>query len=141
MSQQNGLEVIIVRDNPYPNGTEGHLTIQGINHAAIYTLEEPWKDNSQGISCIPKGTYHCVPHGWEENSHFHEKQCWEITNVPNRTSILIHTGNSTADTLGCILVGLSRKYYNGALKVLQSKDAMAILRKVIGNNPFELEIK
>lgn len=134
-------KVIINRDHSYPNGTEGTLIIVGQTHEKIYTLEKEWQGNANNISCIPKGKYICVPHGWEANSSFHQKQCWEIIHVPNRTGILIHTGNSTADVEGCVLVGLEREDKNGIPLVLKSRDAIAILRELIGNNEFELTLQ
>jgi len=135
------LKVIITREHSYPNGTEGNLVIVGKTHERIFTLEEPWKNNAKNISCIPKGSYHCIPHGWETHTALHQKECWEITHVPNRTGILIHTGNSTMDIEGCLLVGLQRDEKNGVPLIMHSRDAMAILRDLIGPNEFELTLQ
>lgn len=64
------------------------------------TLELPWKDNKQNISCIPKNHYEAQKH---VSPNF-GKSIW-IKNVPNRTEILIHKGNFYTDILGCVLVG------------------------------------
>lgn len=91
----------------------------------IYTLERPWHDNEPDISCIPTGTYLCVGH----DSPRHP-QTWQLINVPNRTEVLIHTGNFEKDTLGCILIGLKHDFDNS--DILQSDLALQLFRKEVG---------
>ncbi len=67
-------------------------------------LELPWRDNAHDVSCIPVGTYQ-VEWLWSE---VHGRKLYHITNVPGRGNIEIHIGNSVLDTLGCVLLGLSR---------------------------------
>lgn len=76
------------------------------NTPSFLTLEPPNLHNEKGISCIPKGTYTCkkvysriLPNGKELDITF------EILDVPNRSGILFHPGNTIDDTHGCILVG------------------------------------
>lgn len=96
------------------------------------TLELPWKDNQHGISCIPAGQYHCIPH----NSPAHPN-CWQLINVPNRDDILIHVGDFLEDTLGCILAGLQ---FDGTMLAIRSSNAaMMLLRKTLPLE-FDLEI-
>jgi hypothetical protein len=102
----------------------------------LYTLEDSWRDNRKGVSCIPAGTYKCIPHGWEPESPVKMKQTWEITDVPGRSAILIHAGNRDTDTEGCVLVGLG--VCSGVLA--SSVAALDVLRKMIGPNPFTLTI-
>lgn len=64
------------------------------------TLELPWKDNRQQISCIPTGDYKVVM----RTSPKYKKH-YQVLNVPGRSYILIHTGNYYTQILGCILVG------------------------------------
>jgi hypothetical protein len=100
------------------------------------TLELPWKDNEKQISCIPIGNYKVVPRSSEKyKKHFH------ITNVPNRTWILIHFGNYFTQIRGCILTGTGFSDINkdGHLDVVNSKVALdALLEKA--PNGFELTI-
>jgi hypothetical protein len=64
------------------------------------TIELPWKDNARNISCIPEGTYKCeVIYSETKGRVIH------IKDVPNRDGILMHVGNTLAETKGCILVG------------------------------------
>lgn len=66
----------------------------------VLTLERPWAENQQNISCIPAGRYRC--------RRLHSPKfgnTYEITEVPNRTHVLFHSGNTIEDTQGCILIG------------------------------------
>src|SRR5690554_544433 len=63
-----------------------------------HVLELPWKNNARRISCIPTGRYEAIKH---RSPRF--GQSFWLLNVPNRSEILIHSGNFHTDTLGCIL--------------------------------------
>ena len=65
-----------------------------------FTLELPWRDNHPNESCVPDGSYRLVR---VVSTQHGETVC--ITNVPNRTGILVHCGNKCLDTKGCVLVG------------------------------------
>ena len=64
------------------------------------TLELPWKNNEQRVSCFPDGKYKC-------KKRYSKKYSWHIhiLNVPNRTFILIHAANFVRQLLGCVAVG------------------------------------
>ena len=79
-------------------GTYGVLI--GPKGPFVVTLELPWEENASRISCIPQGVYVCKR---VMSPKFGDT--FEVTGVPNRSAILFHGGNSTADTLGCILTG------------------------------------
>lgn len=116
-------------------GTLGMLKGPGI--PTLFTLEEPWKNNQRRISCIPAGTYQCVPHAWgADRDKFHFKQVWRLEKVPGRIGVLIHAGNSLKDTEGCILVG---RVASG-MGLGESRNAIADLRKAIGEKSFTLVI-
>ncbi|MBR2691766.1 MAG: hypothetical protein IKE42_28255 [Aquamicrobium sp.] len=103
----------------------------------IWTLEDAWKGNARGISCIPAGRYECVPHGWEEGSQVRFKRVWRLLGTEPREAILIHAGNSHEDTEGCILVG---RGITGSF-LTNSVSALDVLRRKIGRNRFFLEIE
>jgi hypothetical protein len=67
------------------------------------TMELPHRGNAQCISHIPSGTYKAAA---QENPRFG----WHIrlADVPDRTGVLLHVGNSIEQTDGCILVGTDR---------------------------------
>lgn len=113
----------------------------------FFTLEEPWKGNAQGISAIPKGTYTVVPHNWgPPYSGQKQKDCYGLLDVPGRSGVCIHSGNTVLDIEGCILVGLSKgklKCKDGVTRdaVLESKPALALLKGYMGKEPWMIEIK
>ena len=99
------------------------------------TLELPWKDNSIQISCIPTGTYKV-----ERFSSPTFDNVFHILDVPNRSGVLIHTGNTVDDIKGCILVGNQFGELKNKPAVLNSRLALDDLKKYVKDNPFELEI-
>ncbi len=120
--------------------TQGVLHIEGYPEFILHTLERPWKDNDPDTSCIPEGVYTCIPHGWEPDTAVHMKKVWEITNVPNRSAILIHPANLVSQLRGCVAAGLESGEINGLPAVLNSKAAIGELQSIIGENDFILTI-
>lgn len=126
--------ITLDRDPSGEKETMGVFRIPG--HMDMRTLEPPWKDNKHNISCVPKGTYTCIPHTGTKY-----KDVYTLKNVPDRDSILIHYGNTHFDTQGCILLGLRAGKINGDNAVLESRKAIDILRGIVGKTPFTLVIK
>ncbi|MCK5612062.1 hypothetical protein KAR91_59880 [Candidatus Pacearchaeota archaeon] len=109
-------------------GTYGTLIL---NHIPLcVTLELPWKDNEQDISCIPNGVYGCSRYTSERRG-----KVWKVHDVPNRTDILFHKGNYISEILGCILVG--RAFTSKG--IAYSRDALAELNKKLPDS-FALSI-
>lgn len=97
------------------------------NQPICVTLEEPDLDNAVGISNIPEGSY-------ETHSHQSPKfgDTWWVKDVPNRSEILIHIGNTTEDTRGCILLGLQfGKYIGNRPSIVSSRKAMQRAKQVL----------
>ena len=131
-------KAILTRISDDGRQTLGHLKlINGKKELDLVTLELPWKDNERQISCIPKGSYE-VKLRWSPKygTHYH------VLNVPNRDLILIHSGNFTKDTKGCILVGKKFADINkdGLLDVAMSRDALNEMLKFFDLDDFTLEI-
>lgn len=89
--------------------TQGSLSIDG--QPQCYTLELPNKDGLPG-SCIPQGRYRVVlapsPKFMASTDAWVLKyagQMPHLEDIPGRSLIMIHWGNSACDTEGCILVG------------------------------------
>jgi len=106
-----------------------------------FTLEREWLDNKKNVSCIPAGNYDCKPY-----SSIKYSSVTQITDVENRTKILIHAGNYYSDIEGCILLGdrfdESETMINGAknrLAVWNSKKTLKKFFDKVGRE-FELEI-
>ena len=114
--------------------TLGYL-FKGLDKIAC-TLELEWKDNQQQVSCIPTGCYKVVRR-WSEKYKHH----WHILDVPNRSYILIHSGNYHTQILGCVLVGNNHTDINGDgyRDVTSSKNTMKKLLNILPNK-FDLDI-
>jgi len=111
---------------------------------SFYSLELPWRDNDNGVSCIPPGTYICK---WIESPKHGE--CYQVMNVAGRDMIEIHSANFGGDSnkgfisqlLGCIALGNSIGILNGQLAVLNSKGAIAAFEGKQAQQDFQLTIK
>ncbi len=75
---------------------------------------------------IPTGTYPCIPHNSPKHPH-----TWEITDVPNRSEILIHNANLASQLLGCVAPGDTYGTLNGEQAVLNSVLTMDKLRNTL----------
>ena len=116
------------------DGTFGVLLDGNIPFAL--TCEREWLDNKPEISCIPTGIYFCKR---VNSPRFGDT--FEVMNVPGRTSILFHSGNTEDDSKGCILVGEEFGSVNGKTAVLSSKRGFAeFLERLKGQNEFNLRI-
>jgi hypothetical protein len=93
------------------------------------TLELPWKDNKQYVSCIPSGEYEAKLY----QSYKHGAVVL-LEGVPGRTFIEIHAGNYTSQIEGCILVGDSIKYLNRD-RILDVTNSQVTLRKLLARLP------
>ena len=78
--------------------TIGKLYVDG--EMFSYSLELPDRNNEVNRSCIPAGTYDLVKNNSPRFGHG-----YKISNVPGRSNILIHAGNTVVDTRGCVLLG------------------------------------
>ena len=122
------MNCILTRQPSTPQGTFGTLTDADSNILCV-TCEQPWNDNKVGASCIPAGTYQCIPH--DSPAH---PNTWEIAGVPGRSAILIHNGNTDTQSEGCILVGDSFGTINGMSAVLNSIATLDKLRGILPDN-------
>lgn len=123
------------------NSTLGVLSLFSSNDkllAVFSTLELPNRDNQRNISCIPAGLYTCVPRVSKKYGKH-----WLVADVPNRSLILLHHGNFSTDTQGCILVGKTFTDVNqdGFLDVSQSRLAMSELISLAGSQNLTLTIQ
>jgi len=97
-------------------------------------MERPWLDNLKAKSCIPAGTYYCE----KVNSPKFGK-VYGLKDVPDRSHILIHAGNTPKDSIGCILLGKTTS--GTTMFVGNSKMALAEFHNLLNNEPFTLVIK
>lgn len=122
------MKLTLKRNFKGPDYTIGKLYIDG--HYFCDTLEDTVrKVKIAGKTAIPAGTYKVK----KTMSPRFQKILPEILNVPNFTGVRIHSGNTAADTDGCLLLGLNK----AKGQVLYSKDAMAFF---MDRTPDEFEI-
>ncbi|MVO95070.1 DUF5675 family protein [Rhizobium leguminosarum] len=114
-------------------------TLTGLSRT-LYTLEEAWRENKPKVSCVPAGSYRCIPHGWGAGTKVSKPRTWELVGVPDRSAVLIHVGNTTKDTEGCILAGMGLMVTQLLSSVSDSRIAIELMRWEIGQNEFMLTI-
>lgn len=100
------------------------------------TLELPWLDNANNISCVPNGDYIMVK---EEHSPKHKYPHFRILAVPGRRGILVHWLTYVSDLLGCIGVGSAHKDLNkdGIPDIIDSR---ITLDKLYKTHPNEIHL-
>ena len=89
------MELELVRTY-FPNGTNGEILHNKVS--VCYSIELPWHNNQNKISCIPEGRY-------ELTKRFSQRfgQHLLVNNVVNRDYILIHAFNEALkESKGCI---------------------------------------
>ena len=88
----------LVRLEESKQGTLGILKID--KQIFCCTLEPPDRLNERNRSNIDPQQYVCTP--YVSSTH---GETWKVENVPGRSGILFHKGNSVRHTSGCILLG------------------------------------
>ena len=143
------LDLFMVRDLRESYCTLGVLTVR---EHKLHTMERAWIPNPDGgrsgkrfESCVSDGTYKLEPHRSEKYP-----VAWALVNpaldvvhypadvqkgreLQVRQTILIHPANFWHDLLGCIGPGRSRVKANGEWMVQSSRDAINLLKTVIGS--------
>jgi dynactin complex subunit len=81
--------------------TIGKMYVDGVYEC--YTLEDVVRNGTKvlGKTAIPTGEYKLII----DASVRFKQDMPHILNVPNFTGVRIHSGNTSADTDGCILLG------------------------------------
>ena len=120
------VNLLIIRETFTDKSTIGNLYLDG--EWLCDTLELPWKDNQRSISCIPDGQYK-VRLRTARESATRDYLHLLIQDVPNRDYILVHIGNKSSDSRGCVLVGIGTEQDF----VKNSRLAMELLMKEILN--------
>jgi len=119
------MEILVQRESSTLQSTPGTLSVDGFFEC--FTLEDVvrevlgrpvamWKVVNQ--TAIPVGTYQVTI----DFSNRFQRPMPHILNVSGFDGIRIHSGNTSADTEGCILLGKQR---NGPDDITESRDAFA----------------
>ena len=107
ISKPNHINLLILRDTFTEESTIGELFVDGERFCD--TLELPYKDNQRSVSCIPTGEYK-VRMRYPRESATRDYLHLLVKEVPNRDYILIHRGNKSSHSKGCILVGMTSQH-------------------------------
>lgn len=141
------MDIQVIRYRRTEESTQGIMFLDG--EFFCYTIEKPWKNNEKSVSCIPPDTYKLdfrrdvTPLTSEYRGRFK----WfdyhlEVKDVPGRTGIYIHVGNSEKDVLGCLAVGKQASDDYVGNSVLVFKDLYSKLSDVINSGEsISLEIR
>lgn len=128
--------------------TLGALITGETSDSQVFTcrsLELPWLDNKNDVSCIPEGEYLCK---WTRSPRLstlagQDVFTYEITGVPGRTGIRIHSANYFSELKGCIALGDTHKDINndGHNDTLHSGNTVKQFNTILNARDFMLVIK
>ena len=133
--------VSLTRFDSSDQGTFGRLAVDSFN---CFTGELPWRNNAPLTSCIPAGRY-TVTWTWSPRLR---RPTYRLLGVPNRSGILLHSGNLMGDRslgyraqfLGCISLGEKLGMMEGQKALLVSRPAIRRFEELLRREPFTLEV-
>lgn len=138
------IEIEILRQLRGADFTQGILMIDGVYFC--HTLEPRWRnlrreEKVKGKTAIPAGSYKVMM----APSQKFKKVMPYLMNVPCFSGIMIHPGNTSKDTEGCILVGKpsyskmglpisgvvmnSRTTFNAIMENIEGKNVMITIKE------------
>lgn len=106
------IELVRLEEN-YEHGTFGVLKLN--KQVFCWTLEPRDEENAQDISSIPAQQYDCRRYSSEKYPY-----TFQVMDVPGRSNVLFHAGNTDDDTAGCILLGETLGKLSGDRAILNS---------------------
>ena len=142
MVMEKTLDIYLTRHHITDQGTEGILSVPSLFFSCL-TFELPWRNNLPNISCIPEGSYRLT---WRSSR---KKPAYHIRNVPNRSYILIHSGNFAGDAAkgfkthvqGCVLLGQRMCKLGGQRAVLVSRNTVRRFNRLLKGKEARIIIK
>ena len=126
-----------------PMGTFGRLILPKDGYSC-FTVERPWMGNRQNVSCIPEGRYVMRKRYSpvvERTSGGDYTEGWQVTEVPERTFIMLHPGNHMENVEGCIAVGKGLGFINGKWAVTSSRDAFREVMEALTGTEYDIDIR
>jgi hypothetical protein len=126
--------VEIVRLEESREGTFGALRLN--KELVCATLEPQDRLNATDVSSIPAQQYRCLR---TRSPRFGET--FEVADVPGRSAVLLHPGNTRDDTRGCILLGTAWGRVPAGRGVTASRAAFKdFMDRLAGHDAFRLTI-
>lgn len=133
-------KIVIDRFSPEHKQTIGtfYLLENDFIIKSWFSLELPWLNNQNFISCIPPGIYTAIKH---ESPKF-GPSLW-IQDVEGRSEILVHYSNHYWNLKGCVAIGedLTDLDKDGNVDVTDSKASIRQLMSLIKGDSIQIEIK
>lgn len=119
------MKLRLVREQYRPDSTIGRMFVDDVFEC--FTLEDGVRTQKiRGETAIPAGAYRVTV----DDSPRFKRKLPRLHDVPNFSGVLIHPGNTAADTEGCILVG--RKWQPGEEAIGASRVAFdALFPKIV----------
>ena len=113
------MEITVERRIYDQNVTLSQIKLNG--EVFCFGLEDALrKDKIRGQTAIPDGIYKLDKRFSPKFSRFYGHEMLWVRHVPNFEYILIHPGNTTDDTSGCLLVGDRLGIVGGKLAIVSS---------------------
>ena len=110
----------LFRDAFFSDATLGTLETDGLVFQTLEDVDRHLEANPEakihGQTAIPRGTYRLTL-SWSPRF---ARILPRLLDVPGFSGVLIHAGNTSADTAGCVLVGEERH----TTKILRSREAL-----------------
>ena len=122
--------------------SSGPLGTFGVMHGpwgSRLSVELPWRDNAQDVSCVPLGSYRVA---WTWSKHF-QRHTYQLLDVPGRGGIRLHTANWPRNLLGCIGPGRKLAKFGDppTWGVTHSGSTLREIESGLGHLPFTLSIE
>jgi hypothetical protein len=128
-----------------PMGTFGRLTYGDFS---CYTVERPWDNNNNKVSCIPEGMYTIQKYTSPKFGSVYAVLGETVSLFPDtthkRSAVLIHPANVMSDLEGCIGLGDSLGYVKSQWGVLNSAVTLKAFFSKLGsldNIPLNITFK
>lgn len=126
--------VEIVRLEESEHGTFGVLRLN--KELVCATLEPQDRRNVVNISSIPAQQYRC-----RRTTSARFGETFEVDDVPGRSRVLFHPGNTREHTQGCILLGGGWGDFGGKRGITESRRTFkGFMGRLAGNGSFRLTI-
>jgi len=138
-------QATIYRYNSGDQGTRGIISASGF---FCHTLELPWRNNRQNISCIPAGEYECLFVKIKRRIGGRKDLYW-LKLVEGRSGVLMHAGVYAGDkskgfksnVLGCIELGHSIGKLKGQQAIFRSRECVNDFINHMNKEPFKLIVR